>query len=122
MVQSTHERKFKEDLIGVYNFFCKHVAKSRPILANNIEKIATGEHWHGIEALDLKLVDELKTSEEYILENIKNAEFVKVAFKGEPRSFVEKLSSNFARTFVETVITTAVNVAYKTVYNLSLYK
>ena len=32
----------------------------------DIEKIATGEHWYGKRALDLQLVDELITSDDYL--------------------------------------------------------
>lgn len=116
------EKKFREDLVGVYNFFCQHVARNRPALSSHIEKVATGEHWHGADALELKLVDELKTSEEYILENLRTAEFIKVAFRGEPKSFVEKFSSNFAQALVEGVTTAIVKSVYKFYYSLGLYK
>lgn len=33
----------------------------------NVEKVATGEHWYGKDALELNLVDKLQTSDEYLL-------------------------------------------------------
>ncbi len=33
----------------------------------NVEKVATGEHWYGQDALDLNLVDQLRTSDVYLL-------------------------------------------------------
>lgn len=110
------EQKFKEDLQGVYKFFCKHVAACRPILSDKISEIATGEHWHGSEALDLKLVDELKTSEEFILENLRHAEFIKVAYVGERKSFAEKFGSSFAsalsESFVKVFFDKLINLIY----------
>ena len=98
------EEKFKENLQGVYRFFCKHVQQYRPILSDKIQEVATGESWHGLEALDLKLVDELKTSEEFILENLRNAEFIKVSYVGERKSFAERLGSNFASAFADSLV------------------
>ena len=57
--------KFEEELQQTHNLFKHFVEKYRPQL--NVEKVATGEHWYGQDALDLKLVDELKTSDEYLL-------------------------------------------------------
>ncbi|MEQ9563713.1 MAG: S49 family peptidase, partial [Woeseiaceae bacterium] len=42
------------------------VSKYRPAL--DLQKVATGEHWYGTRALDLGLVDELKTSDELLAE------------------------------------------------------
>jgi serine protease SohB len=109
------EAKFQEDLMDIYHFFCKHVATNRPILSDNIKAIATGEHWHGAEALDLKLVDELKTSEEFILENLRHTEFIKVSYVGDRKTFAEKLSSNFAQSFADGLI----KAIYNTLINLS---
>ena len=57
--------KFEEELQQTHNLFKHFVEKYRPQL--NVEKVATGEHWYGQDALDLKLVDDLKTSDEYLL-------------------------------------------------------
>jgi len=56
--------KFKEELEDVHLLFQEFVTNNRP--AVNIEEIATGEAWYGKRALDLNLVDELLTSDEYI--------------------------------------------------------
>ena len=57
--------KFEAELQQTHNLFKHFVEKYRPQL--NVEKVATGEHWYGQDALDLKLVDDLKTSDEYLL-------------------------------------------------------
>lgn len=57
--------KFEQELQQTHALFKHFVEKYRNQL--NVEQVATGEHWYGQDALDLKLVDELKTSDEYLL-------------------------------------------------------
>ena len=57
--------KFEEELQQTHELFKHFVEKYRPQL--NVEKVATGEHWYGKDALELNLVDQLKTSDEYLL-------------------------------------------------------
>jgi len=57
--------KFEEELQQTHELFKHFVEKYRPQL--NMEKVATGEHWYGRDALDLNLVDKLQTSDEYLL-------------------------------------------------------
>lgn len=64
--------KFKEDLTEIHNQFKHFVQENRPQV--NIEEIATGEHWLGHKAFDLRLVDSLKTSDDYIMEQLDKAE------------------------------------------------
>jgi serine protease SohB len=64
--------KFQEDLDITHDLFKNFVARYRPQLA--IDEVATGEIWLGMAALDNQLVDELKTSDEYLSERAKTAE------------------------------------------------
>lgn len=57
--------KYQEDLERIHELFKAFVAKHRSSLA--VEKIATGEIWFGQDALDLGLIDEIGTSDAYIL-------------------------------------------------------
>lgn len=57
--------KFEEELQQTHVLFKHFVEKYRPQL--NVDKVATGEHWYGEDALDLNLVDKLHTSDEYLL-------------------------------------------------------
>jgi signal peptide peptidase SppA len=50
--------------------FKKHVAEARPVLADRIEELATGDIWLGYDAVDLGLVDRLVTSDEYLEERL----------------------------------------------------
>jgi serine protease SohB len=64
--------KFQQDLDITHALFKNFVANYRPQLA--IDEVATGEIWLGVAALDKQLVDELKTSDEYIGERARTAE------------------------------------------------
>lgn len=64
--------KFQEDLDITHDLFKNFVARYRPQLA--IDEVATGEVWLGMAALDNQLVDELKTSDEYLSERAKSAD------------------------------------------------
>jgi serine protease SohB len=56
--------KFIEDLQDTHQLFKSYVAERRPQI--DIDKVATGEVWFGSRALELALVDELMTSDEYL--------------------------------------------------------
>ncbi len=53
--------KFEEELQQTHVLFKHFVEKYRPQL--NVEKVATGEHWYGQDALELNLIDKLETSD-----------------------------------------------------------
>lgn len=57
-------KKFQEELEAVHKRFQEQVQRFRPQLDMN--KVATGEHWLAADALELGLIDEIGTSEEYI--------------------------------------------------------
>ena len=64
--------KFQQDLDITHQLFKNFVAQYRPQL--EIDQIATGEVWLGVAAVDKLLVDELKTSDEYLSERAKHAQ------------------------------------------------
>jgi serine protease SohB len=57
-------QKFIEEIEDLHLLFKDFVSQNRPGL--DIKQVATGEAWFGQRALDLSLVDELMTSDEYI--------------------------------------------------------
>ena len=58
--------KLKEELEDVHALFKAAVSEYRPDL--DLDKVATGEHWYGPRALEMGLVDEIKTSDELLSE------------------------------------------------------
>lgn len=57
--------KMQEEIDEMHDLFKEFVQQHRPNLA--IQEVATGEHWFGKQALTLNLVDELRTSDDYLL-------------------------------------------------------
>ncbi|MBA59183.1 MAG: protease SohB [Gammaproteobacteria bacterium] len=58
--------KFAEELEDIHLLFKEFVTENRPSVS--IEEVSTGEAWFGVRALERQLVDQLKTSDEYILD------------------------------------------------------
>lgn len=71
--------KFQEELEETHKLFKSFVHDNRPQV--DIDKVATGEHWYGAQSIDLKLVDELKTSDDYLLEASKERDLYSVHYK-----------------------------------------
>ncbi|HJP38055.1 MAG: protease SohB [Gammaproteobacteria bacterium] len=84
--------KLKEELEDVHVLFKGLVAEHRPSL--DIERVATGEHWYGADALKLGLIDELGTSDDYLMVAAQDADVYTVKFKGK-QSIQERLMSSF---------------------------
>ena len=71
--------KLKEELEDVHDLFKSAISKYRPDL--DLDKVATGEHWYGTRAMELGLVDELKTSDELLAGMAKDRDLYRVAYK-----------------------------------------
>ncbi len=71
-------QKFKDELEEVHILFKQFIQQHRPIV--EIDRISTGEHWLAVRALELNLVDELKTSDDYLLENSQHKELFEVCY------------------------------------------
>lgn len=71
--------KFQSDLEDIHALFQHFVAEYRPKL--DIARVATGEVWFGQRALDLGLVDELKTSDEYLTHCAQDADLYQVEYR-----------------------------------------
>lgn len=72
-------QKLQSELEDVHRLFKAQIAEHRPQI--DIETVATGEHWYGVRALELKLVDEIKTSDDLLLECIVDADVFHVEHK-----------------------------------------
>ena len=71
--------KLKEELEDVHSLFKGAVSKYRPDL--DLEIVSTGEHWYGSRAIELGLVDEIKTSDELLAELARDTDLYRVAYK-----------------------------------------
>lgn len=57
-------RKFQHDLDQTHDLFKAFVLQWRPGL--DLAQVATGEHWYGTQAIALGLIDEIRTSDDYL--------------------------------------------------------
>jgi serine protease SohB len=71
--------KLREEVEDVHELFKAQIHEYRPQV--DLDRVATGEHWHGIRALELKLVDELRTSDDVLLEAAKQRDLYHLAYK-----------------------------------------
>jgi serine protease SohB len=86
--------KMQEEVDETHGVFKAFVSINRPQL--NVDQIATGEHWLGKKALELKLVDELSTSDDYLYHAAQEADVFEVSYSAR-RSWSEKIMGNAAR-------------------------
>jgi serine protease SohB len=82
--------KLREEVEDVHALFQAMVAKHRPAL--DLERIATGEYWYGTRALELGLVDEIGTSDDWLARLVDEADAWKVEWRGHKR-LMEKLAA-----------------------------
>lgn len=101
-IQSDGLAKFKEEIELTHDLFKDHVKKFRPQV--DIEKIATGEHWFGTTALQLKLIDELGTSDDYIYKQSQLRQIKEVTYSVK-KSFKDKLADSLSATLVQAMET-----------------
>lgn len=87
--------KFKQELDDTHQLFKQYVHDQRPGL--NIDKLATGEHWYGTQAINLNLIDELITSDDYLLNRNESHDIYEVNYVI-TQSLSEKISSFLQKT------------------------
>lgn len=71
--------KFQADLEVTHELFKQHIDRFRPGMA--LAEIANGEVWYGQQALDLKLVDDIGTSDDYLMAACDNADVFAVRYE-----------------------------------------
>jgi Peptidase family S49 len=58
----------------------------------DIERVSTGEHWYGLQALDLKLVDAVRTSDDYLRDASATADLYELTYIRKRRGLERILS------------------------------
>lgn len=72
--------KFQHEIEEVHTLFKDFIKTHRPQL--DLADVATGEHWYGTHALDHQLIDQLITSDDYLLGASTEADIYHVAYTG----------------------------------------
>lgn len=85
--------KYQQQLEDVHELFKDFVQEHRSGL--KIDDVATGEHWYGKRAIDIGLVDELITSDDYLSNRLEDADLYSVHFQ-RPRTIKERVAETMS--------------------------
>ena len=86
--------KFREDLNETHQLFKQFVQNMRPSL--DIDQVATGEHWYGIQAKEKGLVDEIRTSDDLLVQLMPQKDVVSVRYTRR-KKLMDKFTGSAAR-------------------------
>lgn len=98
--------KFVEDLDNTHELFKQFVSDQRPVV--DIADVATGEVWFGSEAKGKQLVDDIRTSDDYLMELASSHSLYQIEYVFK-KSFQERLGMA-AQHSVEGAITKVLNM------------
>jgi putative periplasmic protease len=99
------KQKFQQELEETHQLFKQFVRENRPQL--DIEKISTGEHWFGKQALELNLIDEISTSDDLLVKAVENKEIIEIKYK-EKKNLTKRIGLQMEES-IGNVITKLVN-------------
>lgn len=86
-------QKFQQDINEVHQLFKQHVVTNRPGV--DIDRVATGEIWYGSQAIDLKLIDDITTSDDLLIQASKKSDVIKVSYQPK-KNMAHKLTHSAA--------------------------
>jgi serine protease SohB len=81
-------RKLQQELEDVHALFKTQISEHRPQV--DLDEVATGEHWYGVRALELALIDEIRTSDDFLLDAVREDEVYQVTYRRR-RALVERV-------------------------------
>ena len=81
-------QKFIEELEDTHELFKSFVAEHRPQV--NVSEVATGEIWYGRRALEHNLIDDIQTSDEYLMSKREECDIYAIKFAAK-KTLQEKL-------------------------------
>lgn len=83
--------KFREELNEIHILFKGFVHQQRPSL--DIDAVATGEHWFGLQAKEKGLVDDIATSDDLLMAEMTNRHLIGLCYTRR-KSLIERLSGS----------------------------
>ncbi len=75
-------KKFQEKLEETHDLFKDFIQQQRPQV--NLTEVATGEYWFAKNAVDRQLVDELSTSDSYLMQASQQFNIYEISYKKKP--------------------------------------
>jgi serine protease SohB len=94
------KRKFLEQIEDTHGLFKDFVHAYRPQL--DLDQVATGEYWFGERAKQLRLVDEITSSDDYLFRRRNEVRIFKIEVTAH-KKWSEKLAENIAAVFEKTL-------------------
>lgn len=83
--------KLREQLEDTHGLFKDFIRRYRPDL--DLARVATGEYWHGEQALELGLIDAVETSDELLMQAAEENDLYLIAYAAHKRPLERLLSS-----------------------------
>lgn len=87
--------KFQQELDDTHALFQQHITTHRPSV--DVAEVATGETWYGQEAVALNLIDEISTSDSYLVKASESASVYEVRWVEQVKP-LDKLLGRVAQT------------------------
>ena len=84
-------RKLRDQLEETHRLFKAFVAEYRPGL--DLERVATGDYWHGQRAVELGLVDTIQTSDDFLLAASERKDLLKLKYRVRKKPIERLLAS-----------------------------
>ena len=98
--------KVTQEIQEAHDLFKNFIREHRPSL--NVDEVATGETWFGSQAVGKGLIDEIKTSDEYIVEACSDADVYAVTYEEK-----KKISERLGKVMENSVSSALLNWAQK---------
>ena len=83
-------QKLQEEINDAHELFKDFIEKYRPKI--NINQVATGEHWFATQALELNLLDEIMTSDNFLLAAKATHDIYQVKYE-QRKTFAQRISA-----------------------------
>lgn len=71
--------KMQQEINETHTLFKNYIKEHRPVI--DIDQVSTGEHWYGTQAIHYQLVDELQTSDDYLLVASREFNILEISYK-----------------------------------------
>jgi serine protease SohB len=84
-------QKLQEQLNETHTLFKDYVHEFRPAL--DLERVATGEYWHGNQAVELGLVDAIQTSDDLLLTEHEHRDLLQLKYTAKKKPIERLLAS-----------------------------
>jgi len=97
-------KKFVEDLEDTHVLFKDFIRENRSVV--DVDAVSTGEIWFGTRALDKKLIDEIQTSDQYLMDACVDSDVFEITYiekKSLPEKFGLSVESALDNVFTKTL-------------------